>query len=117
MILSPNLVSSQVSASLPKTSYFKMVDVWLIFCIGITFLTIIFHVVVDLMVHRQADPGGSRMWVVPISKAKLASGTMDVKTGLSEWEVLNQRVVLGTKVTVPAVFFVFNIFYWGYILG
>ncbi|KAK8752214.1 hypothetical protein OTU49_012524, partial [Cherax quadricarinatus] len=30
---------SQVSASLPKTSYFKMVDVWLLFCIAITFLT------------------------------------------------------------------------------
>ena len=57
------------------------------------------------------------MWVVPISKAKLSSETMDVKTGQSEWEILNQRVVLGTKVTVPAVFFVFNIFYWGYILG
>ena len=57
------------------------------------------------------------MWVVPISKAKLASGTMDVKTGQSEWEVLNQRVVLGTKVAVPAVFFAFNICYWGYILG
>ncbi|MPC26187.1 Glutamate-gated chloride channel [Portunus trituberculatus] len=77
---------SQVSASLPKTSYFKMVDVWLIFCIGITFLTIIFHVVVDLVVHRQADPGGNRMWVIPISKGKLGSGTMDAKPGLLGWE-------------------------------
>ncbi|KAK3853727.1 hypothetical protein Pcinc_039746, partial [Petrolisthes cinctipes] len=44
---------SQVSASLPKTSYFKMVDLWFIFCIGITFLTIVLHVVVDAAINNN----------------------------------------------------------------
>ncbi|KAK4307059.1 hypothetical protein Pmani_021151 [Petrolisthes manimaculis] len=44
---------SQVSASLPKTSYFKMVDLWFIFCIGITFLTIVLHVVVDAAINNH----------------------------------------------------------------
>ncbi|KAK4319126.1 hypothetical protein Pmani_009956 [Petrolisthes manimaculis] len=38
---------AQASSSLPKTSYFKMVDIWLLFCVGITFLVIIFHVLID----------------------------------------------------------------------
>ncbi|KAF2345820.1 Neurotransmitter-gated ion-channel transmembrane domain, partial [Trinorchestia longiramus] len=36
-----------VSSSLPKTSYFKMVDVWLLFCIGMIFIIIIFHAIID----------------------------------------------------------------------
>ena len=116
-ILFPRVVLHQVSASLPKTSYFKMVDVWLIFCIGITFLTIIFHVVVDYVVHRHADPGGSRLWAVPIGKGMLNSKNKGTVPGLTELEVQGQRVVLATKVAVPTVFFAFNICYWGYILG
>nr|XP_053628974.1 uncharacterized protein LOC128686190 [Cherax quadricarinatus] len=41
---------TQVSASLPKTSYFKMVDVWLLFCILLNFLIIIWHTVIDLVI-------------------------------------------------------------------
>ena len=37
----------QVAASLPKTSYFKRIDIWLLFCIFSTFLTIIFHILID----------------------------------------------------------------------
>lgn len=106
-----------MSASLPKTSYFKMVDVWLIFCIGITFLTIIFHVVVDYVVHRQTDHGGNRLWGVPMAKGKLGSSAMGGMHGLVGSEVPGQRMVLATKVAVPLVFFAFNICYWGYILG
>lgn len=32
---------------MPKTSYFKRVDVWLLFCIFTTFLIIVFHIVID----------------------------------------------------------------------
>lgn len=116
-------VLSQVSASLPKTSYFKMVDLWLIFCIGITFLTIIFHVVVDNVMHGQSSPGGTSVWVSSLAKAKLGPsvpGTMgatEASQYMPRQGVLGQRVVLATKVMVAAVFFVFNIAYWGYILS
>nr|XP_053640647.1 uncharacterized protein LOC128694519 [Cherax quadricarinatus] len=38
---------AQASNSLPNTSYFKMVDIWLLFCVGVTFLVIIFHILID----------------------------------------------------------------------
>lgn len=41
---------TQVSASLPKTSYFKMVDIWLLFCIILIFFIIVFHTIIDLKV-------------------------------------------------------------------
>ncbi|XP_047478007.1 glycine receptor subunit beta-like [Penaeus chinensis] len=34
---------------LPKTSYFKMVDIWLLFCIILTFVIIIWHTVLDIL--------------------------------------------------------------------
>lgn len=111
-----------MSASLPKTSYFKMVDLWLIFCIGITFLTIIFHVVVDNVMHGQSMPSGPSVWVSSVAKAKLgpsvptAMGASEASHCLPSREVLGHRVVLATKVIVAAVFFVFNTGYWGYIL-
>nr|XP_027221917.1 gamma-aminobutyric acid receptor subunit beta-like [Penaeus vannamei] len=44
---------TQVSSSLPKTSYFKLVDVWLLFCIFSTFLVIVFHIIIDLSLHNE----------------------------------------------------------------
>ncbi|XP_068223058.1 uncharacterized protein [Palaemon carinicauda] len=38
---------AQASASLPKTSYFKVVDVWILFCVITTFLVIVFHILID----------------------------------------------------------------------
>ncbi|XP_069187364.1 glycine receptor subunit alpha-3-like [Procambarus clarkii] len=48
---------TQVAASLPKTSYFKLVDIWLLFCIFSTFFIIVFHIIIDLLlkeVKRQS---------------------------------------------------------------
>ncbi|XP_076061383.1 uncharacterized protein LOC143037151 [Oratosquilla oratoria] len=50
---------SQVSDSLPKTSYFKMVDVWLLFCIISTFLVIIFHIIIDLIYFKSVSSSSS----------------------------------------------------------
>ena len=105
---------------MPKTSYFKMVDLWLIFCIGITFLTIIFHVVVDNVMHGQPTSSGNSIWVNALNKSKLGPtipGTTTVTPALTGREVVGQRVVLATKVMAPTVFFVFNICYWGFIMG
>ncbi|XP_071526735.1 uncharacterized protein [Panulirus ornatus] len=43
---------SQVAASLPKTSYFKLVDIWLLFCIFSTFFIIVFHILIDAFLHE-----------------------------------------------------------------
>ncbi|XP_068250178.1 uncharacterized protein [Palaemon carinicauda] len=44
---------TQVSASLPKTSYFKMVDIWLLFCIMLIFVILLFHTVIDLKIDYR----------------------------------------------------------------
>lgn len=41
-----------MAASLPKTSYFKLVDIWLLFCIFSTFLIIVFHILIDVLLHE-----------------------------------------------------------------
>lgn len=105
-----------------------MVDLWLIFCISITFLTIIFHVVVDNVMHGQPVSGGSSVWANTLTKGKLGptvvgpvgtTAATAATPGLppTKREVLGQRVVLATKVMIPAVFFIFNICYWGYIMS
>ncbi|ROT75706.1 putative basement membrane-specific heparan sulfate proteoglycan core protein, partial [Penaeus vannamei] len=43
----------RASSSLPTTSYFKMVDIWLLFCVGITFLVIIFHILIDNRLYQD----------------------------------------------------------------
>ncbi|XP_069951720.1 uncharacterized protein [Cherax quadricarinatus] len=43
---------TQVAASLPKTSYFKLVDIWLLFCIFSTFFIIVFHIIIDLLLKE-----------------------------------------------------------------
>lgn len=43
----------QASSSLPKTSYFKMVDVWLLSSIFFIFIIIVLHTVIDRA--READ--------------------------------------------------------------
>lgn len=56
----------QVATSLPKTSYFKLVDVWLLFCIFSTFFIIVFHILIDFLHNRahyiikNTQPSSSR---------------------------------------------------------
>ncbi|KAK8375461.1 hypothetical protein O3P69_008356 [Scylla paramamosain] len=113
---------SQVSASLPKTSYFKMVDLWLIFCISITFITIIFHVVVDNVMHGEPATSGSTVWVNSLAKSKLGPvvpghTATAASPSVPGREVVGKRVVTATKVMVPVVFIIFNSCYWGYIMS
>ncbi|KAA0183335.1 hypothetical protein HAZT_HAZT004416 [Hyalella azteca] len=53
---------TQASSSLPKTSYFKMVDVWLLSSILIIFTIIVFHTIIDR--SMESDP------VIPLSPPK-----------------------------------------------
>ncbi|KAK3856766.1 hypothetical protein Pcinc_036931 [Petrolisthes cinctipes] len=135
---------SQVSASLPKTSYFKMVDIWLIFCIGITFLVILFHALIDRIAHPPPPHNNNNNMpqqhhhhplnpkTAPTPTPPTTTGTRAVvwqvqpymgskldkkKNPLMETEGRTHRVVHVTKMTVPVVFLLFNIGYWGYIFS
>ncbi|KAG7175156.1 Glycine receptor subunit beta-like 2 [Homarus americanus] len=47
---------TQASASLPKTSYFKMVDVWLLSSIFFIFIIIVLHTVIDRVREWEPTP-------------------------------------------------------------
>lgn len=93
-----------------------MVDIWLIFCIGITFVVIIFHAFVDSVAHpdssdSQQNPFVPKLaYVRPIDFPK----KMDLS---SKPRITTHSLVLFTKITTPLVFFIFNIGYWGYIFS
>ena len=42
-----------VSSNLPQTSYVKMIDIWLLFCILVPFIEVLLHTWMDL--HRKED--------------------------------------------------------------
>ena len=89
-----------------------MVDIWLIFCIGITFLVIIFHAFVDSVAHG-GDPSAA-----PVTKVWYVRPAISPKTMQPHKPKINaQNLVLFTKITTPLVFFIFNIGYWGYIFS
>ncbi|KAK7081121.1 hypothetical protein SK128_027947 [Halocaridina rubra] len=46
---------AQASSTLPMTSYFKMVDIWLLFCVMVTFLVIIFHMLIDNRLFKETE--------------------------------------------------------------
>ena len=124
---------TQVSASLPKTSYFKMVDIWLLFCIIIIFFIIIFHTIIDLQVdYEEKKLTVTEAWSNPPS----STGARQVKVKPSGNDALfstNERsiikiptlkmklqikldlnfYIMTSKVTISTIFVVFNLVYWG----
>ncbi|XP_076041999.1 uncharacterized protein LOC143025904 [Oratosquilla oratoria] len=102
---------TQVSASLPKTSYFKMVDIWLLFCIAIIFIIIVFHSIIDIKVNEEAffPEGATR--VQPRHKPDPLFGAVLPKNSQT------QKLVLFARSFMITGFIVFNVIYWGYILS
>lgn len=131
---------TQVSASLPKTSYFKMVDIWLLFCIILIFLIILFHTVIDLHVDYGDSEGvspkssskSSVAWDKPSSGRAGHLTTVKVSPALNDgtdptvsskniqfsWRLLLTKLDLqfyikASKITISLIFMVFNLVYWG----
>ncbi|XP_042874326.1 glycine receptor subunit alphaZ1-like [Penaeus japonicus] len=131
---------TQVSSSLPKTSYFKLVDVWLLFCIFSTFLVIVFHVLIDLSLHnedltRRTPETKITSITVPLRPPALRRGTSvaphsrapsSTGVALEAWKIPRktsskigrcQRMLLSdverfARLFMAAVFLVFNVVYW-----
>ena len=96
-----------MSASLPKTSYFKMVDVWLLFCIAIIFITIIFHAVIDYALQYELSPTRSAT-VKPLGNNDYAEPPKS--------DTFIYMLIMASRIIVLASFILFNIIYWSYIL-
>ena len=129
---------TQVSASLPKTSYFKMVDIWLLFCILVIFIIIIFHTLIDFQVDYGDFPAASQISGMPFWKSSKKSSSPVTKiqkvdpwnsvdgASLSRWK--NVRIFIKktlddiwdldslvslSKIIIFIIFLVFNLVYWG----
>ena len=108
----------QVSASLPKTSYFKMVDIWLLFCIGIIFFIIVFHAIIDNYL-----PDNDHMDITHHSTTFVKRVAPKDATDLPDFDdrakrvKLVQKLILASKLLILMILVIFNVFYWGFILA
>ncbi|XP_063586487.1 glycine receptor subunit alpha-2-like [Penaeus indicus] len=130
---------TQASSHLPKTSYFKMVDVWLLTCIVVIFIVIVFHVMIDRAFERAekslsaSPPAGllekqvTRIHPSGVSST-LASSKDPRSTFVStsrsnsiqfrprERAPLYKNLVLGARVVIFVALLVFNLVYWAIVL-
>lgn len=52
---------NQVSANLPRNSYFKALDIWMFGAIGLIFSILILQTVADVMKRREEDAGAAKV--------------------------------------------------------
>lgn len=111
---------TQTSETLPKTSYFKMVDIWLFFCIVIIFMVILIHtasicVQDDDEICTQDDQSDRN------DRANNPFGGQERDgNGFKKVHAMCKRRVRVTptfiltfgKLSIPFVVGVFNIIYW-----
>ncbi|XP_064091613.1 uncharacterized protein LOC135205179 [Macrobrachium nipponense] len=94
---------TQTSETLPKTSYFKMVDIWLFFCIVTIFTVILIHtasIYVDRVNQEASD-----------SSLK-GKGHNKIPVGGNRVRFTPAGILSFGKVMVPFTVGVFNIVYW-----
>ncbi|XP_071549664.1 uncharacterized protein [Panulirus ornatus] len=131
---------TQTSTSLPKTSYFKMVDVWLLFSISLIFFVIVFHVIIDMASDGKLTLGAvgstSPIKVSPVnngvnSRPESSRGLMSQPATVSRpWftsvgeetdqerrKRLSDRIFTQALIFIPCYFTTFNFIYWIYIFA
>ncbi|XP_069192747.1 glutamate-gated chloride channel subunit beta-like [Procambarus clarkii] len=127
---------TQVSSSLPKTSYFKVVDIWLLFCIILVFIIILFHMIIDLQIDygdgARPNSAKTKKWVSAASGSSLVSvikvtpakgAAMDGDAPVSHRSIFSldlpkmkfdeRFLTIVSRYSVLVLFSVFNLVYWG----
>ena len=105
---------TQVSASLPKTSYLKMVDIWLLFCIISIFIIIIFHTIIDTQIKYLNNHSNERMVTIvsPINKEKEQESLHFIKNCYEKFIEL-ENLISVARWSVLSGIILFNLIYWG----
>ncbi|XP_071544757.1 uncharacterized protein [Panulirus ornatus] len=96
----------ETSNSLPKTSYFKMVDVWLFFSVVIIFLMIILQTLVEFFSLGKVFHIRKRNNVIQM---KPPPGAHTEEPGLS----VSLGILLLGRILIPVIVVIFNSVYWG----
>ena len=93
---------------LAKTSYLKMIDIWLIFCLLIPFVEVILHTIMDSMRFNSMDitPQAPTIMVNEIKINNFTGQTLlDSKTKLQILQII-------TKYGLPLIFVIFSIIFF-----
>ncbi|XP_063869703.1 uncharacterized protein LOC135105499 [Scylla paramamosain] len=110
---------AQASSSLPQTSYFKMVDIWLLFCVGITFLVIIFHILIDNRLFSHDNQTKVQAFNEPFRMKLGAMKPAAPKQGRRRWAPLSisvEQLELLAKASTLLLIIAFIVGYLVYIM-
>ena len=110
----------QVASALPNTSYFKMVDIWLLFCIFSAFLVIVFHVFVSLTDSSGKVEEKNETWNEETVKRgkhvkrcwfpKVANKKRNASCFTNFFN--NRAITKLSKIVTFLLFVIFNVIYW-----
>lgn len=93
-----------------------MVDIWLLFCIGMIFAIIIFLSVID---NYLPEKGLDKYGHIQPSLVRVAPKMMldvDNESILEKQEKFARRLIRASKIVSLGLFIIFNTFYWAFIL-
>ena len=93
---------SQTSDSLPKTSYFKLIDVWFFSSILFTFLTIMTHTVVEYNHHYNStvEPNPMKSTFSSFMPIKVAPASANMEEITTQKKIENKVMKL-TGLSIP----------------
>ncbi|KAF2363380.1 Neurotransmitter-gated ion-channel ligand-binding domain [Trinorchestia longiramus] len=117
---------TQTSNSLPKTSYFKLVDIWLFFSIVIIFMIVLFQTLVeyysfDSILQSPDFHKVQLLMVQPKSPLmsqdaiwhRLRSSSRVQAMGRRFFQLpTNLKILVSGRILTPLTFLIFNIVYW-----
>ena len=93
-----------LSQTLPATSYFKMIDIWMLFTMIVPFLEVIHHTTIEMFKKSTPTCLNKRVDVVNVKPAEDQEVVEEVKTGNN---ILNLVVSLMLPVSSAAFALIF----------
>ncbi|XP_069977730.1 uncharacterized protein [Penaeus vannamei] len=102
---------TQTSNALPKTSYFKMVDVWLFFSILIIFIVVFIQTLVEFSSLETVFALKRRNKIIQVSKCGQTQGTKTASEPAPPL-TLSLKILLIGRFLIPLIVVIFNISYW-----
>ena len=102
-----------VSNSLPRTSYVKLIDVWLIFNLLVPFIDVLLHTIIDI-IRNDYDPTIDVSTFVARSSAKISpeGAKFMAEKDKKRLKLLKGFVLVG-RAGLPVIYVLFSILYFG----
>ena len=101
-----------VSNSLPRTSYVKLIDVWLIFNLLVPFTDVLLHTIIDV-IRNNYEPTIDTAFVARCSAKVLPEGAnLVAEKDRKRQKLLNGFILVG-RAGLPVIYVLFTILYFG----